>query len=202
MYKNNFPHKRYKITLDFLKKNIDSSEKILDLGVSNPFSEIMKQSGYDVSNTQGEDLDINFKSIIQSDANVVTAFEIFEHLVAPFNVLREIKANKLIASIPLDLWFAKAYKNSTDSRDRHYHEFEQWQFDWLLEKSGWKIITSYKWTNPTKKIGFRPLLRLFYPRYYIVYAEKINGKNKTWSKKREENEETYSSDFVDYSHKI
>jgi hypothetical protein len=122
--------------------------------------------------------------------------------VAPFNVLREIKANKLIASIPLDLWFAKAYKSSTDSRDRHYHEFEQWQFDWLLEKSGWKIITSYKWTNPTKKIGFRPLLRLFYPRYYIVYAEKINGKNKTWSKKREENEETYSSDFVDYSHKI
>lgn len=202
MYKNNFPHKRYKISLDFLKKNIDTSEKILDLGVSNPFSEIMKRSGYDVSNTQGEDLDINFKSIIQSDANVVTAFEIFEHLVAPFNVLREIKANKLIASIPLDLWFAKAYKSSTDSRDRHYHEFEQWQFDWLLEKSGWKIITSYKWTNPTKKIGFRPLLRLFYPRYYIVYAEKINGKNKTWSKKREENEETYSSDFVDYSHKI
>jgi hypothetical protein len=202
MYKNNFPHKRYKISLDFLKKNIDTSEKILDLGVSNPFSEIMKGSGYDVSNTQGEDLDINFKSIIQSDANVVTAFEIFEHLVAPFNVLREIKANKLIASIPLDLWFAKAYKNSNDSRDRHYHEFEQWQFDWLLEKSGWKIITSYKWTNPTKKIGFRPLLRLFYPRYYIVYAEKINGKNKTWSKKREENEETYSSDFVDYSHKI
>ena len=202
MYKNNFPHKRYKISLDFLKKNIDTSEKILDLGVSNPFSEIMKRSGYDVSNTQGEDLDINFKSIIQSDANVVTAFEIFEHLVAPFNVLREIKANKLIASIPLDLWFAKAYKNSNDIRYRHYHEFEQWQFDWLLEKSGWKIITSYKWTNPTKKIGFRPLLRLFYPRYYIVYAEKINGKNKTWSKKREENEETYSSDFVDYSHKI
>ena len=202
MYKNNFPHKRYKITLDFLKKNIDSSEKILDLGVSNPFSEIMKQSGYDVSNTQGEDLDINFKSILQSDANVVTAFEIFEHLVAPFNVLREIKANKLIASIPLDLWFAKAYKSSTDNRDRHYHEFEQWQFEWLLEKSGWKIISSCKWTNPAKKIGLRPLLRLFYPRYYIVYAQRINSNVKTWSKKREENEETYSSDFVDYNYKI
>jgi hypothetical protein len=23
--------------------------------------------------------------------------------------------------------------------DRHYHEFEDWQFDWLLEKSNWKI---------------------------------------------------------------
>ena len=34
----------------------------------------------------------------------------------------------------------KAYKSKTDPLDRHYHEFEPWQFDWLLEKSGWKII--------------------------------------------------------------
>jgi hypothetical protein len=32
--------------------------------------------------------------------------------------------------------------------DRHYHEFEDWQLDWLLEKTGWKIIDSQKWTNP------------------------------------------------------
>jgi hypothetical protein len=31
--------------------------------------------------------------------------------------------------------------------DRHYHEFEDWQLDWLLEKTGWKIIDSQKWTN-------------------------------------------------------
>jgi hypothetical protein len=57
--------------------------------------------------------------------------------------------------------------------DRHYHEFEDWQFDWLLEKTGWKIMARGKWTNPTKKIGIRPLLRWFTPRYYIVYAERI-----------------------------
>jgi hypothetical protein len=42
-----------------------------------------------------------------------------------------------------------------------------------LEKTGWKIIDSQKFTHPVKKIGFRPLLRFFTPRYYIVYAEKI-----------------------------
>ena len=36
-----------------------------------------------------------------------------------------------------------------------------------------KIIDEKKFTNPVKKIGFRPLLRLFTNRYLIVYAEKI-----------------------------
>ena len=67
---------------------------------------------------------------------------------------------------------AKAYRNYKDPRDCHYHEFEDWQFDWLLEKAGWEIKARKKWTNPTNKIGFRPILRWFTPRYYIVYAEK------------------------------
>jgi len=194
MYKNNYPHKRYRITLEFLKKYIDTNEEILDLGVPNPFSEIMKKNNYTVFNTQGEDLDTEFSTIKKSNASTVTAFEIFEHLVAPFNVLREIKADKLIASIPLKLWFSSAYKNPNDKWDRHYHEFEDWQFDWLLEKSGWEVISKKKWTNPTKKIGFRPILRLFFPRYYIVYAVR-KPKEMSWSEKRANNEETYSKEF-------
>ena len=194
MYKNNYPHKRYRITLEFLKKYIDKNEEILDLGVSNPFSEIMKENNYNVSNTHGEDLDIELSSVHKSNATTVTAFEIFEHLVAPFNVLKEIKADKLIASIPLKLWFSNAYKNPKDKWDRHYHEFEDWQFDWLLEKSGWEIVSRKKWTNPTKKIGFRPILRLFFPRYYMVYAVR-KPKEISWSEKRANNEETYYEEF-------
>lgn len=194
MYKNNYPHKRYRITLEFLKKYIDTNEEILDLGVPNPFSEIMKKNNYTVFNTQGEDLDTEFSTVKKSNASTVTAFEIFEHLVAPLNVLREIKADKLIASIPLKLWFSSAYKNPNDKWDRHYHEFEDWQFDWLLEKSGWEVISKKKWTNPTKKIGFRPILRLFFPRYYIVYAVR-KPKEMSWSEKRANNEETYSKEF-------
>lgn len=172
MYEKTYPSKRFKETLAFLQKHISTEERILDLGVKNPFSKIMDAHGYTVENTHGEDLDLDFTSVLQSDAEVVTAFEIFEHLLAPFNVLREIKAQKLVASIPLKLWFASAYKSQTDSWDRHYHEFEDWQFDWLLEKTGWQIVDRAKWTNPVKKIGIRPLLRSFTPRYYIVYAEK------------------------------
>ncbi|MEZ4857020.1 MAG: methyltransferase [Gelidibacter sp.] len=177
MYENTFPNKRFKLTSEFLNKHIPKNSKILDLGVENPFAEIMKQQGFTVENTKGEDLDIDTSTIKKSSSEVVTAFEIFEHLLSPFTVLKSIKADKLIASVPLKLWFSSAYRSKTDMRDRHYHEFEDWQFDWLLEKAGWKIIDRKKWTNPTKKIGIRPLLRWFTPRYYIVYAEKIKNSN-------------------------
>ncbi|WP_242132811.1 class I SAM-dependent methyltransferase [Aestuariivivens marinum] len=173
MYAKTYPNKRFKLTLEFLEKHISKSKRILDLGIKNPFSEIMGSRGYQVENTKGEDLDLDTSTIEDSDAEVVTAFEIFEHLISPFTVLQSIKANKLIASVPLRLWFSKAYKSETDLWDRHYHEFEDWQFDWLLEKAGWKIIERRKWTHPTKQIGIRPILRWFTPRYYIVYAERV-----------------------------
>lgn len=173
MYESHFPHKRYKNTIEFLEQHVPSGTSVLDLGVINPFTEIMERHGYKVQNTQGEDLDEDTNALKTSEADVVTAFEIFEHLLSPYTVLKAIKANKLVASVPLKLWFANAYRSKTDMRDRHYHEFEDWQFDWLLEKAGWKIKARHKWTNPTKAIGIRPILRRFTPRYYIVYAERI-----------------------------
>lgn len=173
MYEKTFPNKRFKHTITFLQKHVSTSEKILDLGVQNPLSEIMAEKGFTIENTKGEDLDIDVSAILNSKAEVVTAFEIFEHLLSPFTVLKSIKAKKLVASIPLRLWFSPAYRSKTDMRDRHFHEFEDWQFDWLLEKAGWKIIAREKWTNPTKKIGVRPILRWFTPRYYIIYAERV-----------------------------
>ncbi|MHA7843377.1 MAG: class I SAM-dependent methyltransferase [Winogradskyella sp.] len=177
MYEKTYPNKRFKLTLEFLKKHISTSDTILDLGVKNPFSEIMTSEGYTVENTKGEDLDEDRSTIENSSADVVTAFEIFEHLLSPYEVLKSIKAEKLVISVPLRLWFASAYRSKTDKWDRHYHEFEDWQLDWLLGKSGWKIIDRQQWTNPVKKLGIRPLLRLFTNRYYIVYAVKIPNNN-------------------------
>ena len=145
MYSKYYPYKRYRYTLEFLKEVIPDGSKILDLGVPNPFSEIMTKEGYIVENTKGEDLDVDFSSVQESDADVVTAFEIFEHMVAPFNILKEIKAKKIVVTVPLRLWFATAYRSKTDPWDRHYHEFEDWQFDWLLEKAGWDIKKTKKW---------------------------------------------------------
>ena len=172
MYEKTFPDKRYQKTLDFLKESVPPPANILDLGVKNPFTYIMKENGYRVENTSGEDLDDDFTAVQNNEFDLVTAFEIFEHLLAPYNILKEIKANKLIASVPLKLWFSPAYKSKTDKWDRHYHEFEDWQFDWLLEKSGWQIKKTLKWTNPVNKFGVRPILRKFTPRYYAIYAER------------------------------
>lgn len=173
MYEKTYPSKRFNITLQFLKKHITTSETILDLGVPNPFSKIMEDNGYTVINTKGEDVDNDQAALQHENYQVFTAFEIFEHLLNPYTVLENVKADKVLISIPLRLWFSPAYRSKTDMWDRHYHEFEDWQLDWLLEKTGWKIVDRVKFTHPVKKFGFRPLLRYFTPRYYMVYAEKI-----------------------------
>jgi hypothetical protein len=165
-------NKRYNHTIEFLQKVLPAPATILDLGTRNDFSEIMEKHGYTVYNTEGEDLDLLPEVVKKFNVDAVTAFEIFEHLIAPFNVLRAIESTKLITTIPLNLWFAKAYRSKTEEWDRHYHEFEDWQFDWLLEKAGWKIKKIEKWTSPVKKLGFRPILRQFVPRYYATYSEK------------------------------
>ncbi len=166
--------KRYRKTLTFLKNNISGNSKILDLGIENPFSKIMKDNGYRVINTKGENLDIDFQNYIDCDVNVITSFEIFEHMLAPFNILRELKTNELVASVPLKLWFATAFWNKKDDLKKHYHEFEKKQFDFLLRKTGWKIICSEMWVSDNwTKMGIRSFLRHFYPRYYIVYCRRI-----------------------------
>lgn len=113
MYEKTFPNKRFRHTLEFLRKHISTSETILDLGVENPFSDIMKEEGFPVTNTTGEDLDENQQALKHSTATVTTAFEIFEHLLNPYTILKEIKSEKLFISIPMRLWFSPAYRSKT-----------------------------------------------------------------------------------------
>ena len=114
----------------------------------------------------------NYEVVKTTEYDVLSAFEILEHLVSPFPLLHEAKATKLIASIPLKLWFSDAYWNDDNPYARHYHEFEPKQFDMLLDKAGWEIKQSEKWISPSNKIGIRPFLRKITPRYYIVYCER------------------------------
>jgi len=171
--KNRLLKKRYQKTLKFVDSVISKDDRILDLGTRNLFSEYLEENGYTVENTGGEDLDNDYSLYAETGADVVTAFEIFEHLLAPYNILRSLKQKKLIASVPLRLWFAEAYWNTGDDWDKHYHEFEIKQFNLLLDRSGWKIIRFETWTSADwRNLGIRPLLRHFYPRYYIVYCER------------------------------
>lgn len=164
-------NRRYERTVRFLQETLPPGSRILDLGAQNPFSDVMADLGYHVLNTEG-DLDLDYEQVGEVEVDAVTAFEILEHLVAPFNVVRAIRAPKLLATVPLRLWFATAYRNPEDSWDRHYHEFEDWQFDWMLEKAGWHIERREKWTNPSRSLGVRSVLRLVTPRWYAVEASR------------------------------
>lgn len=168
MYEKHYPDKRFSLTLAFVKKHLPPNASILDLGVKNPLGEMLKND-FAVFNTNGEDLDENQNALTQK-TDAVTAFEILEHLLNPYTVLTSIQSENLFVSVPLRLWFSSAYRSKTDIWDRHFHEFETWQLDWLLEKSGWQIQDKLTFTHPVKRLGFRPLLRLFTPRYYLVYA--------------------------------
>jgi hypothetical protein len=172
---SHLPYRRIKKTIAFLRKHIPQDQKILDLGIKNMLSIEMEKRGYEVKNTEGEDLDIHYKHISEVSSDVITAFEIFEHMVAPFNLLNDLPpGKKLIATVPLKVWFKTAHWHPLDTRDRHYHEFEPRQFDMLLDKAGWKILDRELWKTPPGRInGIRPLLRFFVPSYYAVYAIKL-----------------------------
>lgn len=161
--------RRFINTLKFMKGSTAKVETILDIGSPNQFSDIMIEHGYKVENTS-VDLDKNPQNLKNYSTDAVTAFEILEHLLNPLGVLENINTERLFATIPLRLWFKSAYRNPKDPWDRHFHEFEDWQFDWLLDHAGWEIIRSEKWTSPINKIGFRPILRRYVPRYYAIEA--------------------------------
>lgn len=168
MYKV-YPGRRYGKTLKFLAKNTNPEDKILDLGVDNPFAELMRAEGYDVVNTSGEDLDDTYTHLNEIEADVVTSFQIFEHMFAPYNILKSLNHKKIIITIPLKVWFSKSHWSNSDLRDRHFHEFEVRQFKALLEKTGWEIIDEEVWRIPDAlRLRIRSFLRFLWPTYYAV----------------------------------
>ncbi len=168
--------RRFFRTLSFIESLPIANHRILDLGPSNPLSQMLKESGYSIENThEGQDLDLDYHQVEDPRFEVITGFEILEHMVSPFPLLLAAKAEKLVLSVPLKLWFAEAYWNPNDSFDCHYHEFEPKQLKLLLNKAGWIIKKEQKFTHPSFKLGIRPILRFFTPRHYFVYCERNRG---------------------------
>ena len=165
--------RRHRKTLKLVERFIPKHSQIYDLGKENPMSKIMNNDGYFVSNNTNE-VDFNKcqKEIIKlSKAHkYTTSFEVFEHILNLYAVLNAIKSDYMLCTVPLKVFFSNAYWGK-DKHDQHYHEFEQRQFLWILEETGWEVIEKGTWTF-TDKIGLRPIFRLFFPSYIYVYLKR------------------------------
>ncbi len=84
--------RRYTKTLAFLKKHLPQGSQLLDLGTENPFTPFLKEAGYSVQNTKGENLDDDFKAVAKTACDCVTAFEIFEHLIGSVQCIERVES--------------------------------------------------------------------------------------------------------------
>lgn len=165
---------RWRRTLRAIAPIIPEGSTILDLGGTSHLVSCMQSNGYVVRNTDF-DLDLHpeyFSNYEHFD--YITAFEVLEHVLNPFTILNLLPSDRLLATVPLNVWFSSAYWNINDEFDRHFHEYEAKQFDWLLHKAGWNIVKKERWNLGLQGIGIRPILRLFWPSYYFVYAERVS----------------------------
>jgi len=150
-------------------KHIDKSKSILDLGKSNILSRLLIKEGYNIRNTFF-DLDEHPTQLYH---DVVTGFEILEHLIEPAQVLKHINCNEAVFSVPIPRLFEKTYWNWGDRYDQHFHEFHPMQFDKLLNHCGWEISNSEKWRSYSSFAGW---LLLWEPKHYIVHIGRRNEK--------------------------
>ena len=166
--------KRFKRTLRLVDRFATPRKRIYDMGLKNELGDLIGRNYFLMNNFlfPHEDLDFDEDqrqiSALSGACDMTTSFEVFEHLLNPYEVLKAIKSDKLLCTVPLNVWFSKSYWG--DGRDQHFHEFEVRQFLKLLEKTGWEVKEYGTW-----KIGgwgIRPFLRYFFPSYLWVYAEK------------------------------
>ena len=155
---------RWKKTLEFIGNN--SNFKIaLDIGDRTGLTEMMENEyGVNFENTKG-DLD-NLE--LRGNYDLVTSFEVLEHLFNPLFHLVQIKNvlnpdGRLILSTPLAkprlLWSKE-----------HFHEMSKQSIQALFEAAGFKVLREnffrvYPVTFYFR--GFRPLLRLIYDKIQI-----------------------------------
>ena len=155
---------RWEKSLNFLG-DLNNVKTALDIGDRTGLTEMMEDKyGVKFDNTQG-DLD---KIELKGNYDLVTSFEVLEHLFNPLFNLEQInnvlnKNGCLILSTPLAkpgfLWAKK-----------HFHEMSKRSIYALFESAGFKILRhGYFRVHPFLfyTSGIRPLMRLFIDKIQI-----------------------------------
>ena len=164
---NNFKHVkiRWEKTLKFLETN-KNIENGLDIGGRTDFTEKL-ESLYKCSfNNTAIDLDTESLS---GQYDIITAFEIIEHLFNPLHFLLQIKSIiKKNGTLYLSTPKGKPY--FLWSKD-HFHEMGYERLFSLIDRSGFKIIRKKEIRIQPFYFyltGFRPILRFIFEKHLIL----------------------------------
>ncbi len=163
---------RTKQTIDFV--NIPDGSIVLDIGEKNKLLQSFKN--LTIINTIS-DLDYKITPNI-NDCSIfkyVTCFEVIEHLLNPrmfFDNLYKITSSDVeiflsYPSRPKWMW----------NNEEHFHEYDRMRFEYLLKKTGFKIIKEKKIFVRRFPSGIRPIIRNFIPQtiiYKLAKTPKIN----------------------------
>lgn len=160
---------RWRHTIDFIRRSSLSSTGIgsgLDLGDRTPLTTSLEQLfGCIFSNTSA-DLDI---TSLEGSYEVVTAFEVLEHLYNPLHALLEVKRilkgnnARLYLSMPLR-------KPATLASPEHFHEMSRQSAHALFTRAGFTIVRSEEFRIRPFLFyltGLKPLLRALFEKVQI-----------------------------------
>lgn len=160
---------RFSQTVDFIG---NVSGIALDIGERNNLSKyIESRNDVTIINTVS-DLDYSIEYDYSCSLfDTVFCFEVIEHLLNPrmfFDNLSKIinrESNIFLSypSRPKFLW----------NNDEHFHEYDRLRFDYLLEKTGFRIVREKNIYVRRKPIGIRPIIRNFIPQTRIFLLKKI-----------------------------
>jgi len=164
-----YSEKRARETIKFCDFKKDAI--VLDIGVENKMGiRISKEKNVFVCNTSS-DLDYLITAGVDVMYDYVTCFQVIEHLMNPrlfFDNLYRITTEDVI----LYLSYPSRLKIMWNDEE-HFHEYDRLRFEYLLKKTGWKIVREKKIYVSIKPNGIRPLIRNFMPQTIIYKIVKI-----------------------------
>ena len=171
--KFNRSESRFRQTVDFIG-NISGVS--LDIGERNHLSDYIEERlNVSIVNTFS-DLDYCIEYNADDEMfDYVFCFEVIEHLLNPRNFFDKLyclvhKDSRIFLSYPSR---PKLFWNN----DEHFHEYDRLRFNYLLQKTGFKIVRQKNIYVRRTPNGIRPLLRNFIPQTVIFELQKIERIN-------------------------